>query len=59
MKILFDENLQYQQNLKRFRINIVVLDVPNSRYSVIQPLVPRIKEILSGKILKQITIVSI
>jgi hypothetical protein len=56
--ITLDKNLQHQQNLKRFSIFIVILDVPDSRYQTIQPLIPKIKALFSKPLSQQINIVS-
>jgi len=52
--ITLDKNLQFQQNLKKFSIAVIILDVSDSRYQTIQPLVDKLiltlKEIVAGQI---------
>jgi predicted nuclease of predicted toxin-antitoxin system len=56
--ITLDKNLQFQQNLKRFSIFIFILDVSDSKYQKIQPLVGKLIKLLSAPISEQITLVS-
>ncbi len=56
--LTLDKNLQYQQNLKRFSIKIIILDASDSRYQTLQPLMLKVAEALSGKIQYQVTIIS-
>jgi len=56
--ITLDKNLQYQQNLKRFSILIVILDAPDSRHKTLQPLIVKINQAFSDKISGQIKIIS-
>ncbi len=42
--ITADRNLQYQQNLDKFPIQVVVLILYDNRYKTIAPLVPQIEE---------------
>ncbi|MGG6266965.1 DUF5615 family PIN-like protein [Leptolyngbya sp. AN03gr2] len=44
--ITVDRNLPFQQNLPQFDLAIVVLSAPSNRLADLQPLVPRILEIL-------------
>ena len=44
--ITSDKNLQYQQNLKKYKIKVVVLDVKDNRYETVVPLVERIEKAL-------------
>ena len=48
--ITFDKNLQYQQNFLRYTIAVIVLNASSNSYLTLKPLVPKIKEILSGKL---------
>jgi hypothetical protein len=41
------QNLQYQQNLSRYRIGVVVLAAPSTRLSDLLPLVPGILDALT------------
>jgi len=56
--ITLDKNLQYQQNLKKFSIHIIILDAPDSGYQTLQPLVRKITQVLSAKITRQVIIIS-
>jgi len=56
--ITLDKNLQFQQNLKRFSIFIIILDVSDSKYLTIQPLVSKLIQLLSSPIPEQINLVS-
>lgn len=44
--IIVDQNLQHQQNLKRFDLAFILLVVFNNKYETIAPLVPLILETL-------------
>ena len=55
--ITLDKNLQYQQNLRRFSIKIIILDASDSRYQTLQPFVLKLTKILSLKISEQVTII--
>ncbi len=44
--ITSDKNLQYQQNLTKYPIGFIVLNVMNNTYETILPLVGKIKQIL-------------
>jgi len=46
--ITSDKNLQYQQNIKNIRITIIILDVLLLKWSFIQPLIPKIIELLTN-----------
>jgi predicted nuclease of predicted toxin-antitoxin system len=48
--ITMDKNLRYQQNLHRFPISIIVLDIFHSKYEALQLLVPQILECLRNEI---------
>ncbi len=41
-----DKNLQYQQNIPKIEIALIVLDVTLLKWSYIEPLVPKIMEII-------------
>ena len=41
-----DRNVEYQQNLDRFDIAVVVLVAPRNRLDVLLPLMPRLREVL-------------
>lgn len=42
-----DKNLQYQQNLAKYSMSFIVLNVSNNNYETILPLVPKIKAVLT------------
>lgn len=42
-----DKNLQYQQNLAKYSMGFIILNVPNNNYETILPLVPKIKQVLN------------
>ena len=44
--ITSDKNLQHQQNLSKYLIGFIVLDVVNNNYETILPLVDKIKQFL-------------
>jgi hypothetical protein len=41
-----DRNLEYQQNLSLFDIAVIVFVVPNNRLETLQPLMPKLHEVL-------------
>jgi predicted nuclease of predicted toxin-antitoxin system len=47
--ITSDKNLQYQQNLSKYSIGFIVLNVPDNNYETILPLIEKIKKILQDK----------
>jgi len=44
--ITSDKNLQYQQNLDRYKIKLVVLNVKDNRYETLLPFVERVEKAL-------------
>ena len=54
--ITLDQNLQYQQNLSKSSMSVILLSVRNNRYESLEPLVPKIftslKRIQPGQVLK-------
>lgn len=44
--IIVDQNLEYQQNLKRFDLAFILLVAMNNKYETLNPLVPMIRDIL-------------
>ena len=52
-----DKNLQYQQNLTKYSISFIVLNVPNNNYETILPLVPKIKTVLADNVQKKLVII--
>ncbi len=47
--ITSDKNLQYQQNLGKYSIGFIILNVRNNNYETILPLIEKIKIALAGK----------
>ena len=56
--ITLDKNLQYQQNIKRFSIQIIILNASDSRYQTLQPLILKVTQALSGKMSGQILMIT-
>jgi predicted nuclease of predicted toxin-antitoxin system len=56
--ITMDKNLQHQQNIKRFSIQIIILDALDSKYKTLQSLIIKVTKALNGKISGQILIIS-
>lgn len=46
--ITSDKNLQYQQNLDKYEMGFIILDVKNNTYETVLPLVEKIKLVLSN-----------
>lgn len=46
--VIVDQNLEYQQNLKRFDIAFVLLVAINNKYETLSPLVPKILDALKS-----------
>lgn len=44
--ITSDKNLQYQQNLERYKIKVFVLDVKDNRYESVLPFVEKVEKAL-------------
>ncbi len=47
--ITSDKNLQYQQNLAKYSIGFIILNVPDNNYETILPMIEKIKSILQNK----------
>lgn len=47
--ITSDKNLQYQQNLSKYSIGFIIVNVPDNNYETILPLIEKIKNILQNK----------
>ena len=55
--ITSDKNLQYQQNIHKYKIGFILLNVPNNTYEVILSLVEKIKVVLlNDEVVKLIVI---
>ena len=52
-----DKNLQYQQNLDKYSISFIILNVPNNNYETLLPLVPKIKAVLAGNVQKKLVVI--
>jgi len=52
-----DKNLQYQQNLAKYSMSFIVLNVPNNNYETILPLVPKIKAVLTDNTQKKLVVI--
>ena len=54
--ITLDQNLQYQQNLSKSAMAVILVSVKNNRFESIQPLVPKVlltfKSLQSGQVVK-------
>ena len=48
--IIFDKNLQYQQNFSKYAIAVLVLNASDNSYLTLKNLVPKIKETLKRKL---------
>ncbi|MBS1632927.1 MAG: hypothetical protein JST10_10185 [Bacteroidetes bacterium] len=55
--ITSDKNLQYQQNLGKYSISFIVLNIPNNNYETILPLVTKIKKILTEDTKQHLTVI--
>ena len=42
-----DKNMQYQQNLTRYNMGFIIINVKNNNYETILPLVDKIKNVLA------------
>lgn len=47
--ITSDKNLQYQQNLSKYSIGFIIVNVPDNNYETILPVIGKIKKILQNK----------
>ena len=56
--ITSDKNLQYQQNLAKYSIGFIILNVTDNNYESILPMLEKIKQILSDKSKSKLTVVS-
>ena len=55
--ITSDKNLRYQQNIEKYNIAFIILNVINNNYETILPLVGEIKEVLLSEIKLKLTII--
>ncbi|MBV9211023.1 MAG: DUF5615 family PIN-like protein, partial [Acidobacteria bacterium] len=56
--VTVDQNLQYQQNLKAFKMAVIILKARRSTYPLLRPLMPRVLETLEHLKPGELTIVS-
>ena len=55
--ITSDKNLQFQQNLSKYSMGFIVLNVLNNNYETILPLVDKIKKVLTNRLLLKLTVI--
>jgi predicted nuclease of predicted toxin-antitoxin system len=55
--ITSDKNLQHQQNLIKYSICFIILNVLNNNYETILPMVEKIKKVLTSKERTKLTMV--
>ena len=53
-----DKNLQYQQNLTKYSIGLIVLNVTDNNYETILSMLEKIKKIVNDKIKSKLIVVS-
>lgn len=44
--ITVDQNMKYQQDMRRISVGIVVLVSPNNRLETLKPLMPKVREVI-------------
>ena len=54
-----DKNLQYQQNLSKYAMSFIILNIANNNYETILPLVPEIKKLLTNANPGKLTVLSL
>jgi hypothetical protein len=42
--VTLDQGMQYQQNLRRFDLGLVVIDIPDTRLEFIRELLPQVRD---------------
>jgi hypothetical protein len=55
--IVVDKNIPYQQNIAQLPCPIIILDVIRNTLNNIEPLLPKIIEILESKVIDKIVII--
>ena len=55
--ITSDKNLRYQQNIEKYNIAFIILNVMNNNYETILPLVNEMKEVLLSEIKLKLTMI--
>ena len=56
--LTFDKNIQHQQNLKNYPLNILILNAVDNRYLSLKPLVEKILKILKSNFNYGVTLIS-
>lgn len=56
--ITSDKNLQYQQNLAKYSIGFIVLNIEDNNYETVLPLLEEVKLILSNEVKLKLTVIS-
>ena len=57
--VTIDKNLQYQQNLAKFLIKILILDAPNNKIETLLPFVENLIKSLSESTGNQVRIITV
>ena len=55
--ITLDKNLHYQQNLSKYKLNVILLRVKNNRYITLKSMIPKILNQLKEGLGSQLTII--
>ncbi len=55
--LTFDRNMQHQQNFAKYPISVFVLSADNNDIEALRPLLPAIKEKLSGALTPGVTLI--
>ncbi len=56
--ITSDKNLQYQQNLSKYSIGFIILNIIDNNYETILQMVEKIKQILHDKVQFKLVVIS-
>ena len=56
--VTLDKNLQFQQNLKKYNLKIILLKVKNNRFITVKNLVPKILLLIDSGLKEQLNIIS-
>jgi len=57
--VTIDKNLQFQQNIRRFLIKLIILDAPNNKIETLIPYIEKLTAIFSAPLESQIVIVNL
>lgn len=55
--VTMDKNLQYQQNIGKFPIKLIVLDAPNNKLETLRPLVVKLLQMVQVHFIDQVIVV--